>query len=157
MSKRLPRPKLLRGLIKRNIIRHDDASVQLINSKLDDPVVYRQLNEYYSQNGGKRWVNRFKVWADWLFKNREAIFQILGLVIMFADDGSPVVRDVKDVEAEQAKTDDTVTVETVHSVKEDVVVPDTTPSGEPVIEPEAKGTIGSSFEDYYGLGIAEKE
>jgi hypothetical protein len=102
MSKRLPRPNLLRGLVKRRIVGDDKATIALINSRLDNPVTYRALNDYYSTNQGNRWINRFKVWTDWLWKHREAIMRVLGLVIMFADDGSPVVKTIEEVEAEKA-------------------------------------------------------
>ena len=128
MAKRLPRPNLLRGLIRRRIVGDDKATVALINAKLDNPTTYRALNDYYSTNQGSRWINRFKVWTDWLWKHREAILRIVGLVIMFADDGTPVLRDAAEVEAEKQKSKpkskpkSKVTIETVHGVKDNVEV-----------------------------------
>lgn len=158
MAKRLPRPTLLRGLIKGRVIHADKKSLALINAKLDDPKVYRALNEYYSENQGNRWVTRFKVWVDWLYKHREAIMRILGLVIMFAEDGSPVVSTVEDAEkaksvvskapqraagqSRRKKSKPVVEViETVHGVKDEVVI---TPTENPLDD-----------DINYGLGIVE--
>lgn len=122
MAKRLPRPTLLRGLIKRRIIGSDPATIALINSRLDDPATYRALNDYYSTNQGNRWVDRLKVWSDWLWKHREAIFRILGLVVLFAEDGTPTVKDANDKPEPRPKRKAKVNVESVHGAKEEVVV-----------------------------------
>lgn len=99
MATRLPRPKLLRGLIKRRIVSGDAKTVALINSRLDDPATYRALNEYFTTNRGSKWVDRFKVWCDWLWLHKDAILRILGLVLMFTD-GEPTLKTIEDVEAE---------------------------------------------------------
>lgn len=83
----------------------DKDTVRLINDQLRDVRKYRELNDYFNQNQGRRWINRSKIFMDWLWKHRDAILSILGLVLTFADDGTKTLRRVEDVEAEKEKAE----------------------------------------------------
>lgn len=104
MSKRLPRPKLTRGLFKAGIIKNA-KDMKLVDARLKDPVIARKMNDFYATNRGNRWIGRLRIWGQWLFKHREEIFQILGIVVLFLDDGSQVVMDAKEAKEFQAKRD----------------------------------------------------
>ena len=123
MSKRIPRPTLLRGLIKRRMVSDDKPTVALIHKCLDDEATYRALNDYYTTNRGYKWVGRFKTWSQWLWQHREAVFRILGIVVMFAEDGTPTVETVEAYKSKPKpkpkprptpKPRPKVTIETIH-------------------------------------------
>lgn len=80
-----------------------EKDIDLINRKMANADNYKRLNLMFTQQRGHRWVNRLQTFAKWLWENREAILQILGLVIMFAEDGTPTVKDVKDFENDGEK------------------------------------------------------
>lgn len=99
--RRLPKARLYRGLLKAKMITEKD--IPLIQRKLADFKKYQQLNVAFTNNRGHRWANRLQSFARWLWENREVILQILGLVIMFAEDGTPRVVDADELDAETLK------------------------------------------------------
>ena len=99
--RRLPKQRLYRGLLKANMITEKD--IPLIQRKLADFRKYQQLNVAFTENRGHRWANRLQAFARWLWENREAILRILGVVIMFADDGTPQLVDADELDAKTLK------------------------------------------------------
>jgi len=97
--KRLPPARLYRGLLRAKLMEKSD--LKTFEDRLKDPAVYRQVNEFYTSHKGHKWIGKVKMFADWLWKYREEILQILGFVIMFAEDGRPMLRDKAEVEAEE--------------------------------------------------------
>lgn len=97
--KRLPKQRLYRGLIKAGLIQPSD--IALLDRRLTEHSRYQQLNVHFTENRGHRWANRLQSFARWLFQNREAIFRILGLVVMFADDGTPNLKDAEEFDREK--------------------------------------------------------
>lgn len=77
--------------------------IPLIERKLADFKRYQQLNVTFTNNRGHRWANRLQSFARWLWENREAILQILGLVIMFAEDGTPIVKEESELDPDTLK------------------------------------------------------
>jgi len=110
----------------------DKEGIALIERRLAEHGTYVTANKFYHENKGHKIVDRFRTWMLWVFKNRELIFQILGIAIMFLDDGTPRVVDARDKPEPKEDDDVKVKIETVHGVKTEVEVPDTTPDGEPV-------------------------
>lgn len=100
--RRLPKQRFLRGLLKSNMITEKD--IPLIERKMADFKRYQQLNVAFTNARGHRWAGRLQAFANWLWENREIILQILGLVIMFADDGTPTVRDESELDEETLKS-----------------------------------------------------
>jgi hypothetical protein len=77
--------------------------IPLLERKLADFKKYQQLNVAFTNNRGHRWANRLQAFARWLWENREIILQILGVIIMFADDGTPIVVDESELDAKTLK------------------------------------------------------
>lgn len=92
---------MYRGLLKAKMITPND--IPLLERKLAEKDSYKRLNMHFTQKRGHRWANRLQAFAAWLWQNREAILQILGLVIMFAEDGTPTLREEKELDPETAK------------------------------------------------------
>ena len=91
-------------MAKRGIIPTDKASVKLIEGQLLKAKNRQQLDRFYTVKRGNRIIDRFKAFCDWLWLHRESILEILGIVIMFADDGQPIGVQLKeDVEKEKAE------------------------------------------------------
>jgi hypothetical protein len=67
------------------------TDIPLLERKLADFKKYQLLNVEFTNKRGHRWANRLQSFARWLWENREIILQILGVVIMFAEDGTPIV------------------------------------------------------------------
>lgn len=102
--RRIPKQRLLRGLLRGGLIQKTD--IPLIEERLKETRRYHNLNTFFSKQRGHRWSERLQNFIAWLWKHREAILQILGLVIMFADDGTPYAEKeevAKAKEAEKAK------------------------------------------------------
>jgi len=99
--RRLPKQRFYRGLLKANLITR--ADIPLIERKLKEKDRYQKLNVHFTENRGHRWAEKLQAFAKWLFNHREIILQILGLVIMFADDGRPMLRDADEVAKEEAE------------------------------------------------------
>lgn len=110
-------------MIQKRMVGNDKATIALINKRLDDPTRFRALNDLYHTEKGDRWVDRLRAWGEWLWKHREAIMRILGLVIMFADDGSERIVAEEDVPKKRKPRAKKVEVNTVHGVTEEVTVP----------------------------------
>ncbi|MCP4897558.1 MAG: hypothetical protein GY906_11350 [bacterium] len=98
-KKRIPRNRLLRGLIQSGVATKDD--IPEIERRLRDFKTAQAVNRFYYKNRGVRVIERLKLLADWIWKHREGILEILGFVIMFAEDGRPMLRDKAEVEAEE--------------------------------------------------------
>jgi hypothetical protein len=99
--RRLPKARFFRGLLAAKMATERD--IPLIRRKLADFRRYQSLNVEFTNNRGHRWANRLQSFANWLWENREAILRILGLVIMFADDGTPRVVDADELDEETLK------------------------------------------------------
>lgn len=146
--RRLPKPRLIRAMIRKGMIsRYDKEGIKLIEQRLAEHDTYWAANRLYHERRGNKIVDRFRSWMMWVWKHREAIMQVLGIIIMFADDGTPVVQDARE-KPEDKKDEKTtkVVVETVHGVKDEVEVPKTTPDGEPV-EDFVEDTDGEAREE----------
>lgn len=89
---------MFRGLLKAKMI--TPADIPLIERKLAEKDTYKRLNVHFTQKRGHRWAEKLQAFASWLWQNREAILQILGVVIMFADDGTPTLKDEKELDQE---------------------------------------------------------
>ena len=137
--KRLPRQKLTRGLFKSGIIK-DPKGIELINKRLKDPRIDRKMNAFYSVNRGNRWIGRLRVWGQWLFRHRDEIFQILGIVVMFMDDGREVVMDADEARKLKEERDE-----------KKVEVKTETPDGEKVEDFTEENAEKAA--EYYGIGI----
>lgn len=99
--RRLPKQRFFRGLMTAKMATPND--IDLIQRKMADANRYKLLNVMFTQKRGHRWAGRLQAFAKWLWENREAILQILGIVIMFAEDGTPIVKDEKDFTPEELK------------------------------------------------------
>jgi hypothetical protein len=77
--------------------------IPLIERKMGEKMNYKLLNAHFTEQRGQRWANRLQAFAKWLWANREAILQILGIVIMFAEDGTPTVKDANELDGETVK------------------------------------------------------
>jgi len=96
--RRLPKQRFYRGLMAAGMITPKD--IPLIERKMAEQTNYKLLNMHYTDQRGQRWANRLQAFAKWLWANREAILKILGVVIMFAEDGTPTVRDANELDGE---------------------------------------------------------
>lgn len=96
--RRLPKQRLYRGLLAAKMITQKD--IPLLERKMAEANRYQQLNVRFTEKRGQRWANRLQSFARWLWENREAILQILGVVIMFAEDGTPTVKEESELSPE---------------------------------------------------------
>lgn len=99
--RRLPKQRFYRGLLAAKMITPKD--VPLIERKMAEAGRYQQLNVTYTAQRGQRWEGRLQAFAKWLWANRDAILQVLGIIIMFAEDGTPIVREEKDLDPDTLK------------------------------------------------------
>lgn len=123
----LPKQRFYRGLMTAGLITKKD--IPLIERKMREGNRYQQLNVHFTQNRGSRWASKLQAFAKWLYMHREVILQILGIVIMFADDGRPVLRCADEVaREEEAKAKAKAKAKPKRKKK----VATKTPDGEPV-------------------------
>ncbi len=109
-------------MVRSGMLRVED--LPLVEERLADINRYREVNTHFTKARGHKWVNRLQSFIKWLWENQETILKILGIVIMFADDGTPYARKEEDVAAEKKKK----------PRKKKKPAPKTTPDGEEVID-----------------------
>lgn len=74
------------------------SDIPLLERKLAEASNYQSLNVHFSQKRGGRWADKLQAFAAWLWQNREAILRILGLIILFAEDGTPTLKEVGELD-----------------------------------------------------------
>lgn len=99
--RRLPKQRFYRALLKADMITEKD--IPLLERKIKDYERYQKLNMHFTQERGFRWAEKLQAFARWLWEHREAILRILGLVLLFADDGTPTLKDEKELDADTIK------------------------------------------------------
>ena len=118
MARRLPRHRLLRAFVKSGTILERDAPQ--IEKRMMDPIRAKALNDHVLTHRGGRFIDKMTALITWLIRHRETILNILGFVIMFAEDGSPKLVDKDEYDAEQAKAEK----EAAEKARKDGVTPD---------------------------------
>lgn len=93
-KKRIKKTRLLRGMLHAGLITEKD--VPLVEKKLNNYDIGMEVNRFYWEKKGWRVVERIKSLGRWIWENREMLLRILGIIVMFADDGTPTVRDADD-------------------------------------------------------------
>ena len=93
-KKRIKKTRLLRGMLHAGLITEKD--VPLVEKKLNNYDIGMEVNRFYWEKKGWRVVERIKSLGRWIWENREMLMRILGIIVMFADDGTPTVRDADD-------------------------------------------------------------
>lgn len=113
-------------MVRSGMLRVED--LPLVEERLADINRYREVNTHFTKARGHKWVNRLQSFIKWLWENQETILKILGIVIMFADDGTPYARKEEDVAAEKAEA------EKKKKPRKKKPAPKKTPDGEKVID-----------------------
>lgn len=94
--KRIKKTRFLKGMLNAGLITMKD--VPEIERRLGDYKTGEAINRHYWKNNGWRVVEKIKNFGKWLWQHREEILRILGIIVMFADDGTPTIHDKDDWE-----------------------------------------------------------
>jgi hypothetical protein len=137
--RRVPKTRILRGLVNSGLIQAKHAPQVL--KRLEQPHRANELNKLFLAHKGNRFVDKLQALCQWLFLHRETIMSILGFVVMFADDGTPLELVDAETHAKQEA--------------EKAEATDKTPDGEDVYDFITKEEIESNEQYNLGLVMAE--
>ncbi len=97
MARRVPRQKMYRAMLRGGLITQKD--VPLLDRRMTDVARAKNLQNLFARNRGARFVDRLAALISWVMKHKSEIFRILGLVVLFAEDGTPYLVDEDSDEA----------------------------------------------------------